>query len=304
MKVQFRFLIPILLIALAMVTCQRANAQVVQPFGPIWDECGHDFTPFAPAEVSSFDGGPDPNEGFFLDYRRMYISVDRPQQSWGPSDGNFTWGNRVSTGYILPENHGWLLELMHIDGPNLTGATVTDPNPLRPFENQGKINSVELSKLWRWQPLHNGGIVESFVGMKVTQLEQWTGLPAGEDPTVGLSIKNLMVGPQAGVRIYKMNERWVIASEARVCYSYNQQWFAEFGIDDTVQANRQEFSENSWVPSGDLRLEATYKFTKAMALTVGGEMLYFGSGLARGAPPFNDQNCVVAGVTFGFTVNR
>ena len=54
----------------------------------------------------------------------------------------------------------------------------------------------------------------------------------------------------------------------------------------------------------DLRIQADYQLTKAFALSIGWDMLYFGHGVARGAPPYDDQDLLMTGVIFGLNVNR
>jgi len=319
MEWNIRRVLPLgLLVTLTLAS--PAAAQLYQPFGPVWDDFGHDFAIFSPAQISSFDGGPDPKEGFFLTWNRMYVNVNRSSAAFGPTQGDWTWGNRWNGGYMHPDencgwldSHGWLAEYIHVDGPNNGQPFQGEPGrptdideALRPEENLGKLNSFEFSKVWRFKPLHEGSIVEAFVGPRFARYEQWTALlidtPVGEMQT--MSIKNDMYGGQAGLRWYKMKGRWIVSAEGRYFYAYNHQNYADNGSELNEDAIPQEFSEDNWVGAGDLRVEATYQFTKAFALSVGWEMLYFGHGIARNAPPFDDQDLLVTGVTFGFNVNR
>ena len=308
MRRNIRRVLPLgMLVVLALVS--PAMAQKYQPFGPVWDEFGHDFAIFAPAEISSFDGGPDPKEGFFLEWDRMYVDVNRSSKSFGPTQGDWTWGNRYTGGYMHPDNYGWLVEYLHVDGPNNGRPfnSILLPDDLRPEENLGKFNSIEVSRLWRFKPLHEGSIFEAFAGPRFSRFEQWTAYPI--QTPVGLmdtmSIKNDMYGAQVGGRWYKMKGRWIVSAEGRYYYAYNHQNFAASGStinDDT--AIPQEFSEDNWVGAGDLRIQADYQLTKAFALSIGWEMLYFGTGIARGAPQFDDQDLLITGVTFGLNINR
>jgi hypothetical protein len=294
-----------------------AAAQQYVPFGPVWDEFGHDFAIFSPAEISPFDGGPDPKEGIFLEWHRMYVDVNRSSGVFGPTQGDWTWGNIYTGGYMVPDDtncgwldaYGWLAEYVHVDGPN-NGRRFDSPllpDDLRPEENNGKYNSIEFSKMWRFKPLHEGSIVEAFAGPKFARFEQWTAFnidtPVGHFDT--MSTKNDMYGGQVGLRWYKMKGRWILSAEGRYFYAYNHQNFAASGStinDDTAVG--QEFSEDNWVSAGDLRIQADYQLTKSFALSIGWDMIYFGHGVARGAPPFDDQDLLITGVIFGLNVNR
>ena len=103
---------------------------------------------------------------------------------------------------------------MHIDGPNIGRNNTTQP-----FANASKLNSVELSKEWRWQPLHEGSIVEPFLGMRYVKFEQWD--PPSVNDSQSLYVKNDIIGPQVGVRWYKQKERWIISTEGRYYFAYD-----------------------------------------------------------------------------------
>ncbi|MDA1050085.1 MAG: BBP7 family outer membrane beta-barrel protein [Planctomycetota bacterium] len=83
----------------------------------------HDFQFFAPAEFGEFGGGPEPTTGWFGAADRLYIYMTRPEAEPTHTEGDFTWGNRFTVGYMSPENHGWFGELWHINGPNYYNVT-------------------------------------------------------------------------------------------------------------------------------------------------------------------------------------
>src|SRR5687768_14648249 len=78
-----------------------------------------DFQFFAPAGVDRLGGEIDPSIGFFATYDRTYIYVTRPQDEPSYTQGDATWGNRFTFGFMTEEDHGWLASIMHIDGPNV-----------------------------------------------------------------------------------------------------------------------------------------------------------------------------------------
>ena len=47
-----------------------------------------------------------------------------------------------------------------------------------------------------------------------------------------------------------------------------------------------------------------YDVTKSFAIALGCDLLYFGNGVARGGPPFGDQDILFGGWTVGFNLNR
>ena len=88
----------------------------------------NDYQMFAFPEFGDFGNGPDPNTGWFGSYDRMYIYMSRPSdapdatnqiQTDISTEGDFTWGNRWSYGYMTAEDRGWFGEFWHIDGPNV-----------------------------------------------------------------------------------------------------------------------------------------------------------------------------------------
>ncbi len=281
---QYRKLIlPLALLTVATFTT-AAQAQRFQPFGPLLgEEFDHDFQIFAPAEVSSFGGGPEPNYGLFLGYDRIHFNVARSNEIPGRYDGDWGYGNRVDLGYMTTSDHGWLFEMlkvsMHENGP----ATFS------------QLSSGELMKTWRHKPLHYGSIVETFIGGRFAVLkhERLSG-----NVTVDHIIENNIFGPQAGLRWFKQKGHWTLSAEGRYFYGYNNQKYRPNSVDP------QGVQQHRWVHAGDVRTEVTYDLTKSCALSVGAEMLYFANGIARGGPTNNDQDALYVGATFGIKFNR
>ena len=160
---------------LALLPVSMADAQKFQPFGPL--DFTQDWQPFAPAEISSYGGGIQPNTGFFFSYDRIHLWVDRPATALKPNKFDRTTGTRIDFGYMSKSNNGWVGELMSINGPNVydeptdrqrdvvtynpSGITpsgglpiinvppfTTQPYPNGRAENVGSLTSFEFSKLW------------------------------------------------------------------------------------------------------------------------------------------------------------
>ncbi|HUG68184.1 MAG TPA: BBP7 family outer membrane beta-barrel protein [Pirellulaceae bacterium] len=100
----------------------------------------HDFQFFAPAEFGEFGGGPEPTTGWFGTADRMHIYMSRPEAEPSHTEGDFTWGNRFTVGYMSPEDHGWFVEHWHIDGPNYFHET--EAERVNVIELDDQINST------------------------------------------------------------------------------------------------------------------------------------------------------------------
>jgi len=112
----------------------------------------HDFQFFATAEFGEFGGGDEPSTGWFGTADRLYIYMSRPEAEPTHTEGDFTWGNRFTVGYMSPENHGWFGELWHIDGPNY--FDVTEAERVNVIQTLDEINSIPGSI-----DLRGGGVI-------------------------------------------------------------------------------------------------------------------------------------------------
>lgn len=264
----------------AMVTllglANSANAQEFQPFiDPAY--FNPDFQFFAPADVDYYGDPAPPTTGWFFTYDRLYWVVSRPDNGPRPWDGDTSWGNRFDIGYMTEDDGGWLF--------NTTRIESTNPG------FQFNQTSVELNKVWRWEPLHHNGIIEPFLGVRYIQFNDY-GPPVVNPFFVEGDIQNNIVAGQIGMRAWKTIGHWKVSGEIRSFNGVNFQFY------DTV-----DYSE--FVPGGEARAEMQYNLTRDVAIRVGWELMYFGKGIARNNNiEFNAEDMVQSGVTFGFTVNR
>lgn len=275
--------------ALAILAALVGRGQADEPglHTPFIDprEFDPDFQWFAPPELGGYGSCPKPNTGFYFTYDRTHFNVTRPESAPRPFDGDATWGNRISMGFMTEDDHGWMCELFAVRGPNLRedpGDPTSDP------VNVAKTSGVELDKSWRLDPLHNGSIIEPFIGVRFMQFTDFT------DETN--TIENNILGGQIGFRCYKKTGAWVLSNETRFCAAQN--W---------VFTAPDDFAE--FVPIGDIRFEAAYELSREVAIRVGWQMLYMGDGVWRpttgaAAPGAGPQDVLQTGLTFGFTVNR
>ncbi|MBI2480221.1 MAG: BBP7 family outer membrane beta-barrel protein [Planctomycetia bacterium] len=99
-----------------------------------------DFQFFAPAEFGEFGNGSEPHTGWFGTADRVYIYMTRPDDEPTHTEGDFTWGNRFTVGYMSPENHGWFGEFWHVDGPNV--YEVTEAERVNVLNTNDEVNTV------------------------------------------------------------------------------------------------------------------------------------------------------------------
>ena len=357
-------------ILLVLGTTAAARAQRFQPF----IDPGYfspDFQYWAPAEVGDFGGADFANRGIYFDFDFMYLNVTRPDGEpslFSPFEGDFTWtGTRYELGYMTDDDTGWQAVLMHMkidvlqevfqerldrinnNDDQAGGAPdpiLQDRNPrslmLRNSLNNARFSSVELNKVWRRKPFHNGGILEPLIGFRaMTFRDQYirdtyvrfeetaTGQPNPALPDVEgpyeefrtnlAHFDNRMFGGQLGARFCNQRGHWLLSAEVRMFAVANVQVLENIdrvnqvrltGLGGTIelQNNFETITYTNamqFVWGGEVRAEAAYELTRDISLRFGLEFIDFGQGIGRGnTMQFNNQDVLMTGLTFGLTVNR
>jgi len=142
--------------------------------------------------------------------------------------------------------------------------------------------------------------------------------------------ENQMHGGQLGARLFRQRGHWMLSGQLTFFATANFQslriinqesifqnpdqqlidgnpldkinWFGTGGDTNRTQSFRH-FTQ--FVFGGEVKGEAAYELTRDVNLRVGFVFLDLGQGIGRGdRPAFNNQAVQMAGVTFGFTVNR
>ena len=217
--------------------------------------------------------------------------------------------------------------------------------------NITRTNGVELMKMFRLRQLPSNSTVELFFGVRYMELQdafQITALGGFAnggpdalgvvpDPAVSYwntEVDNDMIGPQVAGRWYARNGPWNIAIDGRFFAAWNFQNVEQVGqigrglvtgpqnppaqnqpatLDTSDFEHFRRFQE--WSPSGEIRVETSYQFTKAIALKVGWTGFY-AAGIGRasnlvdyrlpdmGILSTNRSNFYSHGVNFGVEVNR
>jgi hypothetical protein len=145
------------------------------------------------------------------------------------------------------------------------------------------------------------------------------------------NFENQMHGGQFGARLFRQRGHWMLSAEVRFFATANFQTLRNVREDSILpnpdellvdgaaaslinpfvnggsDVNRrlQYFHDTQFVFGGEVRGEAAYEITRDINLRVGFVFFDLGQGIGRGNQMrFNNQDVQMAGVTFGFTVNR
>lgn len=190
-------------LATALALVSHVQAQVFEPLA--FPKLESDFQVFAPADLDWYGGGPKHKTGWFAAYDRVYMNVQRPENTYGANSsviGDFTWGNRIDLGFVDDDSKGWVATIWHISGPNVEDVLVTErlnriaagtPEEERVFPirdnnnrltgardylvtnsiNVADMNGFELNRTWLWKPLQHGGRLQPFVGFRYNRFQDF-----------------------------------------------------------------------------------------------------------------------------------
>jgi hypothetical protein len=142
--------------------------------------------------------------------------------------------------------------------------------------------------------------------------------------------ENQMHGGQLGARIFRQRGHWLLSADIRffamanfqslrvvdsqsflpnpdleLVDGVNESKISPFGNGGEVNRQLNYYRATQFVWGGEIRGEASYELTRDVNLRFGFVFLDLGQGLGRGdLMRLNNQAVQMAGVTFGFTVNR
>ncbi len=285
-----------------------------------------DMQLFAPANLEGFGGGIRPTEGPFITYDALLWSVSQPEarpigtmrgyrsnynlESTAFIDSHMEWGSRIEAGKVW-EHNGLLFSFFHLQPHNNTrtvsGTSVVfgqnflsfqpdDPDApyllyATDFQARNELDTwgIELEYLRRSHPLHNGGMIEVFGGVRYLEFNERFSVTAnrataGDDdedgPTLdrnwSTSSQNHLIGPQLGLRWFRQWSRWQASSEIRYFAGFNSQNFHQQGqIDvlDNLVISRGSFNsveyDSEFCHTVELRIELKYQVTRAIFFKVG-----------------------------------
>ena len=200
------------------------------------------------------------------------------------------------------------------------------------IRNELKVSSVELMKSWRFEPLHDKSFFEFYFGARYLSIEdrfKFEGFGGSLDHTVlHGDAENHIVGPQMALRYESRRGRWKINADGRFMAGFNVQNLSTRGsVGSNVTSGglnepfyfqrttyRTDKTDDRFSPVAELRLDAAYVVTKAIALKVGWTGTYVGR-VARGSALIdyslaepgllsNAEPIFMNGVNFGIEINR
>lgn len=302
------------------------------------------------------------HDGWLVSYVEGFRQRQEAQYGFPPGTNTlgsiaviFTSAPGLMDGFIDPNGNGFADD---IDGDGIHGADGLDSDGdgvpdtilgvptdfddavtlLPTFEtltarNVVKLSSIELMKMYRFNPFHRGSVFELFYGARYLFFRDTFDVTA-DGGTLGPSnwdtrVTNNIVGPQIGGRLFNQRGRWTFQAEARFLAGYNIRNLSQNGKiaglanpgglnspfflnPTTFRSGRQD---QQFSPVGELRVSTTFNITKSMALNVGWTGTFIGN-VARasssvrydlpnmGLLPEDHQDVFANGVTFGFVVNR
>jgi hypothetical protein len=204
--------------------------------------------------------------------------------------------------------------------------------------NQFKMSSFELNKVWRRKEFHNGAVLEPLVGFRYInardffQRQEAAEIAILVPPLIRFRLtdtekamfENQLIGGQLGGRLFRQRGHWLLSGEVKFFAFGNFQTLAHtfensiLADPDSVPANgiaeiigidigRSRIYERNteFVWGGEIKGEAAYELTRDISLRFGFVFFDLGQGIGRGnLIELNNQSVQMAGLTFGFTINR
>lgn len=201
-------------------------------------------------------------------------------------------------------------------------------------KNRTQLWGTELMYTIRSNQMHRGGYFELFIGGRYMQFRDTFNVQ-GYGGILDRSFwftdaKNNLVGPQVAARWFNQTGRITWSAEGRFMAGFNFQDISQQGriASNLVPGGRDvplafgptsfvhSLDENEWSPVVELRAQASYQLTRAIAIRVGWTGMYI-DGLARASSLVNytlptmglipnqiTQDAFVQGVNAGIEINR
>ncbi len=207
------------------------------------------------------------------------------------------------------------------------------------------VNGVEVMRTYRAPRLHNGGNFELLYGVRFLQIDDWFGITAlggiMDRTSIESRVQNNIVGPQIGGRWYLQRGRWIVSAEGRFMAGTDFENLRQKSLIATnatggivgdgttpignvrnAPLNLTPYGAQStqtdyeFAPAGEIRFQAAYQVTRAVALKIGYTALYV-DGITRASNRINytlpelgittggsNQDMFMQGLNLGVEVNR
>ncbi len=209
--------------------------------------------------------------------------------------------------------------------------------------NSARYSNIELNKVWRKKEFHLGGTLEPFVGARYMVFKDFygqdaygryaldpdnfpdLGFPTPDGPVEILVrdravFENNMFGGHLGFRHFYEKGHWRLSSEVRVFACHNFQYLTRnqeqvvtnYGdpngtdvIYEIKNKARAFDRSDEFVWGGEVRCEAAYALTRDIGFRFGLTVFDMADGVGRGNDiRDNTESVVMAGLNFGFEINR
>lgn len=322
-----------------LVTAAAAPAQHYQPFGDL--DMHYDFQLGAPPIVEEYGNEPvAPNYGWYVQYSRCWMNVNRPENQPSDFQGDFQWGNRIDIGYMTDEQNGWSTTIWHLNRQSAIEFTPVIDIQGNEFTLQNNINTgeysgMEVNKTFRAYLPNHHIFIEPYAGFRWGEFEETIvvetlvfdnpAMPTMETGTGTSAVwENNMVGGQVGVRWFGRRGHWVLSGQVAGYAMQNWQFLngrqvqiitVDDGMGDFITQSpvTTSIDENfdEVVGGFEFRAEAAYEITRKVRARFGFQLLSFQRGIARGfdqetlsGAEGNDMAVTYAGVVIGIDVNR
>ncbi len=292
---------------------------------------------FAPYDFRDIEE-PRAPVGFYFGMDRVYFSVSRPgvqpnaqplaNDFLYPVGNDYMWGNRFEGGVMTEADAGWGFEYSYVNGIFFSWGT--DVLVANPFLTETGVHDLKLNRVFR-QELSSGGWMEPYIGVRYLGVSDNT----IEDTIVTINaatasnrfkqnVSNSAFGGHVGARLVKKFGRFGVSTDGSLVAAYNNQEMEATDltfIGNNISISQINFSNSTFVPALDWRLDLSYAITRDLALRGGAEVLYMWDGIARantltttlnpnsslgagGFPGLYSESMMTAGFSFGVEWKR
>ena len=303
-----------------------------RPFGdenallPDADYFEYDAQLWAPYDVTSMDGRPRLNQGFYAELGFSYLSISRPGAVPGADPRNFRsgsdfhWARDLELGYMNSKDAGWAFGW--VDAEGLVFLNGEDRVVVNPMTLRTTFDDLELNRQFR-QVLSSGAWVEPYIGFRYINITDRTiqdnSIALGS--RFGQKVNNSALGGQVGARFFRDYGRFRLGTDVSLAALYNNEQYVSYFVGNGTILGASEFTneDNSVAPTLDLEVKLNYALTRDISLRGGVGLTYIWDNVARadtrtallnpnalGPIPsgVNDSDFIAAGFSFGLDWRR
>lgn len=299
-----------------------------EPFDSEYYE--YDAQLWAPYDVTQMSGCPKFQNGFYAELGFVYWSMqtgdavpsEDPQTFYTQDD--MKWGRDLNVGYMSSKDEGWGLGWTSVGGMIfVSGEDIFIRNTMI---LDMSMDNVKINRQFR-QRLSNGGWIEPYFGLNYFGFSDrtvWDDQGAS-GARFTQTVSNQGLGGHIGSAYYRDYGKFKVGGSAQVGMLYNDQSYHStvFGGPFSINALQNTLGGSDVVPTLDLGLSLSYKFTRDLAIRGGFDLIYMWDGIVRAniqnpsvnpnAPTFSGrpfpqslspEDLVMAGFNFGVDWKR